>query len=274
MSYLMLLLIFLVTPTVLILVCVARRAAHEAELRRTLSVALPVLISLVLLSAVYAAPWDKWMIDRGVFVYSPAKVAAWAYGIPVEDFLLFALQSLFVGLWSLYLLGRFSSSTIPLARVRLITLAVTGVMVAATVISLSGSSHTMYAASILIWFGPLLLVQLIAGAGALLAQWRMWLAAIVPTTLWLWVAEIVAIRHSIWWIDPVHSVTWRPGGLPLEDLVIFLVGNLLVANTIFFVADPAMRARARGWLAILPSPRATRLMRRSANDNEKRRNGT
>jgi lycopene beta-cyclase len=251
MSYGRLLLIFLVAPTVLLAVCHLRRAAAGTGFRRTCREGWPVLAVLVLVSTCYTAPWDKWMIDRGVFVYPPPKVAMWISGIPVEDLLLFALQCLLVGLWSLLLTGRMASGAGPPVRgARLARPVAAAAVIAAMVISLAARSpHALFLASILIWFGPLLAVQYAAGADILLRLWRRWLAVVVPPTLWLWLTETVAIRQGVWWIDPAHSVAFRPGGLPSEDLVIFLVGNLFVAQTILLVADPVARARTRAWYA-------------------------
>ncbi|GAA3815007.1 hypothetical protein GCM10023083_56440 [Streptomyces phyllanthi] len=249
MSYVVLLLLFLVVPTLLLGTAVARRVAHEPALRPALRRTLPVVVLLVPVSAGWSAPWDQWMIDRGIFVYPPEKVVGWIARIPVEDLLLFACQGLFVGLWALLFVGRLPSSDIRPDRARAAMLSTVGLIVAVTVaIASSGSPHATYTMSILVWFGPLILVQLVAGTGALLARWRLWLVTIVPATLWLWLLELVAIRQDIWWIDPARSVGWRPFGLPAEDLLIFLVGNVLVVHTVLFLDDPAMRARAAGWL--------------------------
>jgi len=249
MSYLAMLLIFLVAPTVLLSVCVVLRAGHGTDLQRMLRIALPVLTVLVLVSTFYTAPWDKWMIDHGVFVYPPAKVAAWIGGVPVEDLLLFAVQCMFVGSWSLLLVGRLPSGPMPAAsRGRRIRVVVTAAVIAAVVIGLAArSQHALYLSSISAWFGPLLAVQYAGGADVLLSQWRMWLVAVVPATLWLWIVEAVAVQQGIWWIDPAQSVTWRPGGLPLEDLIIFMVGNVFVAQTTMFATNPVARERIRAW---------------------------
>jgi lycopene beta-cyclase len=258
MSYLALLAIFLAAPAVLLAVHVGRRAAHEEGLRSILRVGVPTLLILILVSACWTAPWDKWMIDEGVFVYPPAKVAAWVDGVPVEDLLLFALQGLLAGLWAMLVIGRAPARAVAHGASRgAARLAVTGGLVAALVTGLLlRSPHALYVSSILAWFGPLLAVQFAAGTGVLMVQWRWWVAAVAPTTLWLWVAELVAIRQGIWWIDPEHSAPFRPAGLPLEDLLIFLVGNMLVVQTMVFVADPAMRARARAWVPTVHIGRA------------------
>ena len=253
MSYLALLLMFLVPPTVLLCACLVLRAGPGTDLRRTLRIALPVLAVLVLVSTFYTAPWDKWMIDHGVFVYPPVKVAAWTGGVPVEDLLLFAVQCVFAGSWSLLVLGRLPPSRpVPAgrhgSRGRLVRMVVTAAVIAAVVVGLAArSQHMLYLSSISAWFGPLLAVQYAFGADVLLRQWRSWLAAVVPAAMWLWLVEAVAVQQGIWWVDPAQSVTWRPGGLPLEDLVIFAVGTVLVVQTTMFAASPVARERIRAW---------------------------
>jgi lycopene cyclase domain-containing protein len=255
MSYLAMLLIFLVPPTVLLSVSVMLRTGQGTDLRRTLRIGLSVLTVLVLVSTFYTAPWDKWMIDRGVFFYPPAKVAAWIGGVPVEDLLLFAVQCMFVGSWSLLLVGRLPSGPMPaVLRGRRVRMVVTAAVIAAVVIGLAArSQHALYLSSISAWFGPLLAIQYAGGADVLLAQWRMWLAAVVPATMWLWIVEAVAVQQRIWWIDPAQSVTWRPGGLPLEDLIIFMIGNVFVVQTTMFATDPVARERIRAWCEVAVS---------------------
>lgn len=259
MSYLTLLLVFLVAPALLLGAAVARRFTQEPALRPAMHRTLRVVLVLVPVSAVWSAPWDRWAIDRGVFVYPPEKVVGWIARIPVEDLLLFAGQVVFVGLWSLLLVGRLPPTAVHPALGRAAMPASVAVLVAATVaVAGSGSPHATYGLSVLVWFGPLILLQLVAGTGALLARWRLWLATMVPATLWLWLLELVAVRQEIWWIDPARSVGWRPFGLPAEDLLIFLVGNVLVVHTVLFLDDPAMRARAAGRLPRRPPRRTAR----------------
>ena len=236
MPYLVLLGVFLLIPVAVLAVVVARRGF-----------VFRLVAALVPVAMLCAFPWDRWMIGHGVFGYPPAGISGWIAGVPVEDLLLFGLQCVLVAQWSVLMAGRDWLVARP-SRLAVGSLRV-GVVVPVVVAGLlTGLPHLRYVTGIVLWFGPLLAVQTILGADVLLARWRLWLAAVAPVTAWLWLVEIVALRQGIWWVAPADSLSPRPAGVPVEDLLIFLVGTLFVAQTVIYADDPVMRARARGWL--------------------------
>jgi len=90
-----------------------------------------------------------------------------------------------------------------------------------------------YLVHLLAWAGPLLLVQGVLlvrryGGDTLRA-----LHAILPpvgaVTAWLVVADHLAIREGIWRFGDGLHLGWRIGVVPVEEVLFFLVTNLLVA---------------------------------------------
>jgi lycopene cyclase domain-containing protein len=182
MSYLDLLFVFLVGPILVLGMAVAVRAARHAEARQTLQMVAPVLGGLVLVATFLTAPWDAWMIDRGVFVYPPAKVAGWVGRVPAEDFLLFALHSVLAGLWAV-LVGDLPPRRVsrPVRQPTLVRAVPAAALVAAAAAGIAAlSGHALYLAGIAAWFAPLLAIQYGGGRDVLLPHWRRWLAAVVP----------------------------------------------------------------------------------------------
>jgi lycopene beta-cyclase len=255
MSYAMLLVAGLVVPVAVLAASVVWRAARRPGLTPGPRATAALLTVLLVVSAAYAIPWDNWMIQHGVFVYPPAKVAGWLGRVPVEDALLFTLQGVLATLWSVLVVTTTRPADVPPRAGRAVRVWSAVTVLAATVAAVVvRSPHTVYLTSILVWFGPPLVVQLAGAADVLLARWRQWLLALVPITVWLWAVEVVAIRQGIWWVDPGRSLAVRPAGIPVEDLLIFLVGNLFVVQTVLFAADPTMRSRARTWIAAARTP--------------------
>ncbi|MFD3330513.1 lycopene cyclase domain-containing protein [Streptomyces sp. NPDC058701] len=94
MTYLQFLLLFLLAP----LVCTcwaAHRAlptgAAEGGLRRT---GTRLLLVLVLAAWLWTAPWDSWIIRRGVWDYDKGAALATLFQVPLEEFIFMAGQTI------------------------------------------------------------------------------------------------------------------------------------------------------------------------------------
>jgi lycopene cyclase domain-containing protein len=101
---------------------------------------------------------------------------------------------------------------------------------------------------ILVWALPPVLMQVSFGADILFANRRLLLAAILPTTLYLWLVDAIAIRSGTWTIDPGQTTGLALGGLPLEEMLFFLMTNLIIAFGITLMLSPASKSRLQSWL--------------------------
>jgi lycopene cyclase domain-containing protein len=54
-------------------------------------------------------------------------------------------------------------------------------------------------------------------------------------TLYLWIADTVAIRSGIWTISSKYTIGVSPFGLPLEEATFFLFTNFLVVKGILLL---------------------------------------
>src|SRR5690606_10657171 len=100
---------------------------------------------------------------------------------------------------------------------------------------------TLYLGLILIWAGPVIAGQWYLAGERFLSR----TAAIgigIPT-IYLWIADHVAIREGIWSISERYTVGWTPLGLPVEEAVFFLVTNTLVVQGLLMVHKPGEMAR-------------------------------
>lgn len=91
-------------------------------------------------------------------------------------------------------------------------------------------TSTLYLGLILAWAAPVLAGMSWLGADRFWRQRRILAVGIAVPTLYLWVADAVAIALRIWEISPTYTVGFTPFGLPLEEATFFLVTNVLVAK--------------------------------------------
>ncbi len=258
----------------LLVVDTVRAARHRGEaFPRAAPVALGVLATVAF---AYTFPWDHHLVARGVWGYPPGRVWATLGVVPVEEAAFFVVQTFATGLLALALvrrgLGDDGLAGLPARAgwVRAVP-AATALAAAAIGLLLLPTDAGTYLGLILVWAAPVLAVQWAFGADLLVARGRLFAVAVALPTLWLWVADRIAIERSIWWISPELTLGWRPLGLPVEEAVFFLVTNLLVVGGLLLATDArswrrvrelATEARRRPWrpllglwvLAMVPTP--------------------
>ena len=206
--------------------------------------------AIAVIALAWATPWDNYLVKHGIWVYGPDRVIGTIGYVPVEEYLFFLLQPVLTGLWfCAVLLGTGgASSAAASARAPALSRWVPAALWAA----LAGfgawafrHERLTYLALILVWAAPVLAL-LWAYAGA--EVWRVrraYLAGLAVPTLYLWVADAVAIRLGIWSIAPASSTGLAVAGLPVEEAIFFLVTNLLVILGLVALLYPPFEARAR-----------------------------
>jgi putative membrane protein len=113
------------------------------------------------------------------------------------------------------------------------------------VLWLSGWQPGIYLSLILSWGLIPILIQVAFGADILLANWRLLLVAFIPPTVYLWIVDALAIRSGTWTIDPVQTTGIKAGVLPLEEMVFFLITNVIVALGVSLMLSETSKQRAR-----------------------------
>jgi len=98
MSYSLFLVIFVGVPLALLI------AFGRVALTRR---ALLAVLGLVVLALVYTTPWDNYLVATRVWYYDPALVWNTIIGyVPLEEYLFFILQTVLVGLFTVWLWRR------------------------------------------------------------------------------------------------------------------------------------------------------------------------
>lgn len=112
----------------------------------------------------------------------------------------------------------------------------------------SGLERSTYLLLILIWAGPLIILQWLIGLDMLLKRWKVLVPGILIPTLYLTLVDAFAIGSNTWTINPTQSLGTRIPliNVPVEEAVFFLVTNTLIVQGLIFIMNfPPMWRRMR-----------------------------
>lgn len=101
------------------------------------------------------------------------------------------------------------------------------------------------------WAIPVVLLQWAVGRKALWARRRSLISSVLATTVYLSTTDGVAIRQGIWTLHKERIVGLYVVNVPLEEIVFFLLTNLMVIQTVLLLHRPL----PGGLLSRLPSLR-------------------
>jgi lycopene cyclase domain-containing protein len=212
------------------------------------------LLLHVILALVYTTPWDNYLISKGVWWYDEALLVGIKFGwIPLEEYMFFVMQTILTSLW-LLALKRFifsaDAATIPRPGLRYGSVALLLlVWIISTIVLILEWKAGTYLAWILLWALPPILLQLAFGADILWTQRRFIFWAIAVPFLYLCFVDSIAIGSGTWTIDPAQSThILAVGVLPIEEIVFFLVTNVLVVFGMTLILSSTSIARIRSWL--------------------------
>jgi len=97
-------------------------------------------------------------------------------------------------------------------------------------------SGTAYLSYELWWALPVVALQWMVAGRELWKRRRTLLAAVIISTAYLGACDAFALGHGIWTVDPrrVIGISWGP--LPLEELIFYLVTNIMAAQGFVMIA--------------------------------------
>ena len=189
------------------------------------------LFTITLIAFVWTTPWDNYLVQQGVWGYGEGRViGTWGY-VPLEEYFFFIIQPLITGLWLYRLIWKNpASASIPPSNVARLVGSLLFLAFSLLGAFLLQYESSLYLALILVWACPMLLIQWVYGGHHLWRLRRVWFLAIAVPTLYLWVADRIALALGIWHISDVHTVGISLFGLPLEEALFFFVTNMLVVQ--------------------------------------------
>jgi len=204
------------------------------------------------IALLYTTPWDNYLVATKVWWYDKARVTGKVIGyVPLEEYTFFILQPLLTGAW-LGTVGRYLPSTIPPSggeqgmAIRRHGLLVGGIAwLLSTLLMISGVKRTTYLTLLLSWALPPLLLQWAFGGDILWRRRGLVTGAILPATLYLALADRLAIANGNWTISPEKTVgvhLFRK--LPLEEFLFFFVTNILITSGAVLMLDSQSKERS------------------------------
>ncbi len=215
-------------PPVLLLFSGLRRVLPAVGSR-----GLGALVAVAVAALLYTTPLGAYLIRSGVWQYGPERVLGALWGVPLEELAFFMLQPLFTGM----VFYRFLARLLELEPDPVLERPARSVRRAGVLLALvwfvSGLAvlqrpEGTYLGLILVWALPVL-AGLWWWRGDLIWRWK---AATIPgvllPTLWLSIADRIAIQNGVWRISDTHTLGWDPMGLPVEEAALFLITNMLV----------------------------------------------
>ncbi len=232
MTYFTFLLLFLVPPIALMLFAHQRPQPRSKDFRVDLAIPIICLIALS-----YTTPWDNYLVAKKVWWYGPDRVVGTISYVPIEEYLFFLLQPLLTGLFLYQYLGRFATSPKPSSPTAswVGTAVFGGLTVLGAALLFDDHPETLYLALILTWAPPLLTGMWLYDGETLWALRTPLLVTTALPTLYLWVADAIAIRNQIWILSPEHTIGVSAFGLPVEEASFFLFTNLLVVQGVLLL---------------------------------------
>jgi lycopene cyclase domain-containing protein len=261
MTYFGVLAVFILPPLLLLILFVPRNLWRALRTGKPLSrqdlLPYAAVLLHVVLAVVYTTPWDNYLVATGVWTYNPDLVTGVTLGyVPVEEYTFFVLQSMLTGLLTVAMMQRALPSGInrlpgeeldnPPQR-WVSSLGVGAVWIASTALLFSGWVPGTYLALILSWALLPLLLQLSFGADILWHYRRGVLVSILAPTLYLWVVDALAITSGTWTIDPMQTTGLALGSLPVEEMLFFLMTNVIIVCGITLILAPESRPRLAWW---------------------------
>jgi lycopene cyclase domain-containing protein len=235
MTYLTFLLVFLAPPILVLGLLAVRDARRNRAWLGARGGRLPVaaLLAHVLLAVTYTTPWDNYLVATGVWWYDPARVLGITLGwVPLEEYFFFILQTLLAGLFLFALARRLpppgaAGDDVSLRRIGALAAAILWLLSALLLVA--GDRSGTYLGLELIWALPPIALQLAFGADILWRRRRVVFLTLATMTLYLALADSLAIGEGVWTIAPSQSLNALIGGiLPVEELVFFFLTNALV----------------------------------------------
>lgn len=181
----------------------------------------------------YTTPWDNYLVSQGVWWYGPGRVLATIGYVPLEEYLFFFLQPVLTGLFLFRYLARSAAPTSPhgVALASWIgAVFFTGCTVVGCMLLGMGNDHGFYLGLVLSWSAPLLAGMWLYDGETLWRYRRTLTFTIGIPTLYLWIADTVAINSGIWTISDQYTLGIALLNLPIEEATFFLMTNALVVK--------------------------------------------
>lgn len=229
LTYLDFLAVFVFLPLSLLAAATVRQRWEHRPATRVQVGGIALLVGLAL---VYTTPWDSHLIVQGVWWYGDGRLTARFLQVPLGEFLFIILQTILVGVWTYTRAGPVDGSIGHSWRDRALGLMAGGVVGLAGGLALLGPESFLYLGAILLWASPVLALQWAVGWRYLVSRRRRVAVSLLPPVAYFALIDRIAIAEGIWILSSEHTTGVTVAGLPIEELIFFLVTSLFVVQAL------------------------------------------
>ncbi len=186
---------------------------------------------LSVLALVYSTPWDNYLVKIGVWGYPEGRVLGVIGYVPIEEYCFFILQTILTGYFVFFLTKKLSvKNNFKRSNLTRLFGSVFFICVILFGIFCLQSDATKYLGLILVWSAPVMLIQWAFGGDYLFNNLPIYSLSIALPTLYLWIADAIAIKLNIWSISEKYTTGYKLLNLPIEEAIFFLSTNILVVQ--------------------------------------------
>ena len=234
MTYLEYLLLFIIIPSIIILVL-------SLLISSTRQYPIPVktlvlsMVSLSVIAFVYTTPWDNYLVANGIWTYNSSKIIGIIFGyVPFEEYMFFILETAFVCLFfSLFLqLGLIKipdESNIHFSKLKiLILLFLSFVWIFSLITFIIELNQLLYLNLLVLWVIPPVFLQIFIGWDVISYNKSRIGIIILILGSYLSITDAYAINTGIWSISQSFTTGLIFYGLPLEELMFFFSTVILI----------------------------------------------
>ena len=255
LTYGQFLLIFVITPIIILFLSII--SGSKANKTEILWVGLIALIAFV-----WTPIWDNYLVANKIWWYDNNLVWNIIIGyVPLEEYCFFVLQPLLGGLYLMYVVHKqnfeFNKVTFNinngiaqfLSILLVILIWMSSVYYFTNLSAKDEYVQWTYLMLIIIWSFPPLLVQLAFAGDILFYHGKLLAFVIMSATLYLSLADCLAIHVGIWTIAEDKSLGNIGPILPFEEAFFFFITNVLCVFGCSFYLLPESRQRMRRIIA-------------------------
>ena len=202
---------------------------------------------LALLAVVWTTPWDNYLIYKEVWWYGADKVLGTIGYVPIEEYFFFVIQCYFTAGFLGVLLKfmpwvkdekKQEKGTSNILLAFSFTLFFYG---------LYCLQHTelFYMGLILSWSTPIFFIQQFFGRHFLVRNSQHFLLGLFIPSLYLCVADAIAIHEKTWAISEVYTMGIQFGPLPIEEATFFFATNFMLIQGLILFLHPQSQVQAK-----------------------------
>ena len=218
MNYIEFLFLFTVIP-VIILAIFLRKYLDIVYVKWLL------IVSVIAFAA--TAGWDNYAVYSGIWHFPEDKtLGIKLFYVPVEEYLFFFLQTFTTGLVQLF----FIKKNIDINIKKSIFLLIPLLFFQTNEILKLPFGNLNYLFHLFSWGGFFIIIQIFAGRKKIINNIFLIVMPSLIMTLYFSIADSISIGQGIWEFDPLQTTGIRLYNIPLEEILFFLVTNILITE--------------------------------------------